>query len=105
MPYRTHHVGVGLHDHLADPHDEPGRLDQRVIPQRHGRRAGVIGHARKLHDIAPEGNDRADHADILLLGLQHTALLNMQLKGVIDVSRVFRLCQVLKGKSELPHLL
>ena len=105
MPHRAHHAGVSLHDHLADPRDEPGRLDQSVIPQGHGCRAGVIGHARKLHDIAPEGNDRADHADVLLLGFQHTALFNMQLQRVINISRAFRLCQVLKGKSKLLHLL
>ena len=64
----------------------PGRAGKRVATQMHRRRTGVVRLAAQPHTVTAQADDRGDDADLDVLGLEHRALLDVELEVRADVS-------------------
>ena len=68
------------HGDLVDELGDAGEAEAGVLPHRHRRRAGMRVLAGQRHLQPPEALPVGDDADVLPLGLEDRALLDMELE-------------------------
>ena len=68
-----------------DRDDRVGGGNQRIVPQRHRRGAGVVGRAFEFNPDAANADNRGDDADVETPRLEHDALLDMEFEERLDV--------------------
>src|SRR6056297_2834735 len=87
MPRRTHGMGGMRECDFLDLFQNPRHAEARVLAHGHRGRSGMTVLAGDRYLRPAEALAVGDHADILALGLQNRALLDMQLEKGMHLAR------------------
>src|SRR3954454_7718932 len=88
---------------LAQFERDPCRTGERVAPQAHRRRAGMVRLPAQPYAVAAKPDDRGDDPDLNPFGLEHRALLDVQLQVSADLSDAASLGYAVELVAALVH--